>query len=59
MLTITYWTVYTKKYSERLASEENEEFIPMPNLVGSQSFLTLKEEENLLNFIKKRKDSLQ
>ena len=48
-----------QKYNilERASNEKNDEKIPRPDLVGSQSLLTIQEEENLMNFIKTRNDS--
>ena len=43
---------------ERYHSEQNENFILRRHLVGSQSLLTMKEEENIIAFIKNRSDSL-
>jgi len=49
-------TIIVVQYdNKRDADEENVDKVPNPHLVGSQSFLTIQEEENLLNFIKKRK----
>ena len=42
---------------ERDASEENEDKVRFQHFWESESFLTIQEEENLTNFIKKRNDS--